>query len=249
MDQLRAAKELTNLPGIKNYTTEYEWVFPYIPTSLPDGRITWRYEVRLITPRLEGEEREQLLARFRQRLERLEQVLQELEGYEVTDQLVWRCLALITVQVQQAFWSLEQTGFHLLANGMDVRRDLVWLHALLEKWWKMPSLPSMDVYYQLPAYIARLDDGSLDMALSINGQAQCIVNGWTYQVNWDLFAQHGVLTIIPPLEQSSVSNSVAVSPIIKQLASEEERARALYEPGEEYPPVSRQQGWLPCLER
>jgi hypothetical protein len=152
MDQLRAAKELTHQPGMKDYTTEYQWLFPYVPTLLPDGRVTWRYEVILTTPRLEGEEREQFLARFRQRLDRLNQVIQELEDYAVTDQLVWRCLALISVQVQHAFFGLEHSGFQLLANGVDVRKDLVRLHELQQKWLTMPPLPDMEVYYQLPVH-------------------------------------------------------------------------------------------------
>lgn len=245
MDQPETTTGLNDQSGMKNYTTQYEWFFPYVPKTLSDGRLTWTYEVTLTASPLADEEREQVLARFRQRFDRLSQTMQELEGYEVTDQLVWRCLALTSVQMQQAFFELEHVAFHLMANGVDLRRDLIRLHELLQKWWAMPSLPDMVAYYQLPARLANPDDGSLNMALSISGRAQCLVDGWTYQVDWNSPEHTGVLTITLSPEVIPISGTTTANPIIKRLASEEERERALYEPSGDYPPVSRQQGWIP----
>jgi hypothetical protein len=152
MDQPEITTGLNDRPGMKDYTTQYEWFFPYVPKTLPDGRVTWRYEVTLTASHLADEEREQVLARFRQRLDLLSQTVQEVAGYDVTDQLVWRCLALLSVQVQRAFFELEHVAFHLMANGADVRRDLIRLHELQQSWWAMPPLPDMVAYYQLPTH-------------------------------------------------------------------------------------------------
>ena len=140
---------------LKNYTTSYEWFFPHVPKIAPHGNITWIYEVQLKVPQLAKVERQQVLARFHLRLEWLSRILKELEELEVTDQLVWRCLALTHVQIQQTFFDLENVGFLLMANGEALGQDMVRLHELLQKFRERPPLPDMVVYYQLPAHHER----------------------------------------------------------------------------------------------
>jgi len=151
MEQTDTANDPNDQSGMKNYTTDYEWLFPSAPKAQPDGHLMWTYQVRLTASHLADEEREQVTDRFHRRLDWLSKRLDELEEIKITDQLVWRCQALIYVQVQKTFFDLEHVGFLLMANGVALGGDMVRLHELLQKFQGMPTLPDMVAYYQLPS--------------------------------------------------------------------------------------------------
>lgn len=158
MEQTDTAKDPKDSPGLQNYTTDYEWFFPFVPKAQSDGRLTWTYQVMLTVPQLTDEERKQVADRFHQRLDWLSRALDELKEIPITDQLVWRCHALISVQVQKAFFDLEHVGFLLMVNGVALERDMIRLHELLEKFQAMPALPDMETYYQLPTQHEQSDN-------------------------------------------------------------------------------------------
>jgi hypothetical protein len=150
MQQTDTANDPDDQSGLRNYTTDYEWLFPSAPKARPDGRLTWTYQVTLTASHLADEEREQVMDRFHRRLDWLSKRLDELEEIKITDRLVWRCQALIYVQVQKAFFDLENVGLLLMVNGVALGRDMIRLHDLLQKFQSMPMLPDMVAYYQLP---------------------------------------------------------------------------------------------------
>jgi hypothetical protein len=150
MNQTVTANDPNDQSGMKNYTTDYEWFFPDAPKAQSDGRLTWTYQVTLTASHLADEEREQVTDRFHCRLDWLSKRLDELEEIKITDQLVWRCQALIYIQVQKTFFDLEHVGFLLMLNGVALGGDMIRLHELLQKFQSMPTLPDMVAYYQLP---------------------------------------------------------------------------------------------------
>jgi hypothetical protein len=157
MKQTDTANDPNDQSGMKDYTTDYEWFFSCAPKAQPDGRLTWTYQVTLTVSHLAEEEREQVTDRFHRRLDWLSKTLDELEEIKITDQLVWRCQALIFVQIQKAFFDLENVGFLLMVNGVALGRDMLRLHELLQKFQAMPTLPDMEAYYQLPTQYEQSD--------------------------------------------------------------------------------------------
>lgn len=100
---------------------------------------------------LDDYERGQVTTRYREHIARLEQEISDIEQVKITNRMLWRCSALACLRVHQELFSLQNVGFMMMANRVQIGTEQVHLHELLQTFIALVAkFSGLETYYQLP---------------------------------------------------------------------------------------------------